>query len=573
MIRKTMTITFIAILIAAVSVATTITMVEADPESASLTATFGYNPGNLCLSFPAGGVIGATPNPILGTIMTHHYSDLVFTKPLTVVNTNPASLPCGYFDAVEPSLQSGMPAANVPIPPPLTLWASIPGPACIPATPALDVYLGFEEGDFTFDTLNAGQNYWVKVTQSEMDDFEAPGPFPLFTEGTCTTAALETTFVSANTVSLGTVVAVDGNGQNQLITTTVGVGKADPLGDMTIGFIELFSFDPIGGSGFCDTTTAPCLGFQPGIRVEQIELILASQSTGFWKNHESVVDTLTDGMEIDLLGNTDILINDGMGIESDDIFQETKKTKGDARPQLAAQLLAAQLNIKNGAVSCIDATEAIADAQAALIALGYTGDLDDGVKPKKNSVVTKSEVNAIKDILDDYNNNLLCPSSGDTDGDGLTDDLEAKIGSDPRVADIIILQATMNPSTGNSVPVRNHVSTGNAFFGSGNVLVLENGIIHVEVAGLVRQSDGIVPTPTHDTGHAALTCFNGDADKTTSSESLSDPLIPTSHTPAALDGTAEIIDDLIPVGTFACATPIVQWVSDGNGRWLASSTP
>jgi hypothetical protein len=149
--------------------------------------------------------------------------------------------------------------------------------------------------------------------------------------------------------------------------------------------------------------------------VEQIELILASQSTGFWKNHESVVDTLTDGMEINLTGNVDpqfaiILINDDDGIESDDIFQGTKKTKGDARPQLAAQLLAAQLNIKNGAVSCTDATDAIADAQAALIALGYTGDLDDGVKPKGNTTPTKSEVNVIKDVLDDYNNNLLCPA-------------------------------------------------------------------------------------------------------------------------------------------------------------------
>ena len=397
MIMKTMTITSIAILIAAVSVATTITMVQADPDS-DLIALFG----------PLAGTIGVTPNPFLGGMMDHFYSDVTGSTAAAAFSSA-ASLGGGYLDASEPSIQSGgAPANPVFIPGFVAYTTAFGGCLAVVATP-VDVYKGFEESVFTFDSLNAGQNYWVNVSISDMDDFG------VFTENTCTTNVLETVFVSANTVELGSVVASVGAVAPKLEVSTVGVGKADPLGDMTVGFNQLFSWDPTGTAPLlvpvCGNigVPLPCIGDQSGIRVEQIELTLASQSTGFWKNHESVVDALTDGMAIDLLDDGIILINDDSGIESDDIFQGTKKTKGDTRPQLAAQLLAAQLNIKNGAVTCSDATDAIADAQAALIALNYNG-LGDGEKPKKNTALTKSEVNAIKDVLDDYNNNLLCPA-------------------------------------------------------------------------------------------------------------------------------------------------------------------
>ncbi len=399
MIMKTMTITSIAILIAAVSVATTITMVQAD------------NDGDTKATFEFLADIG-TPHSMVGVapdIVDHEYSDVATSVALTVAFTNPASLPGGYFDAVEPSIQGGFAPANAIFIPGLVAYSTAFGP-CSALTTPVDVYKGFEEGVFTFDSLNAGQNYWVNVSISDMDDFG------VFTDAACSIPALETVFVSANSVELGSVVASVGATTPKLEVSTVGIGKADPLGDMTVGFNELFSWDPTGAAPVfvpvCGNVGVdlPCLATQSGIRVEQIEMILASQSTGFWKNHESVVDTLTNGMEIDLLGDGIILINDDLLIESDDIFQGTKKTKGDARPQLAAQLLAAQLNIKNGAVSCSDATDAIADAQAALIALDYTGTLGDGDKPKGNTTPTKSEVNAIKDVLDDYNNNLLCPA-------------------------------------------------------------------------------------------------------------------------------------------------------------------
>jgi len=264
MIKKTMTITSLAILVAVISVATTITMVQADNESTSLDALFGPNTGT----------IGVTANPKIGGAMEHFYSDIAASTAASAF-TPPASLAGGYFDASDPTFQGGGAAPVPDFATGLILYVSA-GP-CIPVTPPLDVSKGFVEGVFTFDALNSGQNYWVKVTNSEMDDFQS------FTDAACSIPAVETTFVSANGVDLGTVTALVTGAQDQTITTTVGVGTADPTGSMTIGFNELFSWDPAGaGAGpFCDAILVPCIGLEPGIRVEKIELILSSQSTGF----------------------------------------------------------------------------------------------------------------------------------------------------------------------------------------------------------------------------------------------------------------------------------------------------
>ena len=391
MIKKTMTITSLAILVAAISVATTMTIVQATPEPTPK-ATFGLTP----LGFA---------NPLAGGDITNHeYSHVAASKALTVTFTNPASLPGGFFDAVEPGFQGAPFTAPVPDAS-ITLYL-----AGVPVTTPFNIVEGYEEATFTMAALNPGQNYFLGTIIFDMDDFG------LTTDMAGTMPAPETVFVSVNGVDLpAPVTAVPGGGPTQVITTAHGVVKATPAANIVVGFNELFIWDPVGvvplalpvcgNAGF----PLPCIGLQSGIRVEQIELILASQSTGFWKNHEDVVDTLTTGMLIDLLGDGTILINDDAGVDSDDIFQATKKTKGDARPQLAAQLLAAQLNVKNGAVSCMDATDAIAAAQAALIALSYDG-LGGGIKPTGDTTPSKSDVNAIKNDLDDYNNNLLCPA-------------------------------------------------------------------------------------------------------------------------------------------------------------------
>ena len=389
MIKKTMTITSLAILVAAISVATTMTMVQADPELTSK-ATFGLVP--LGIANPLAG----------GDITNHEYSHVAASKALTVTFTNPVSLPGGFFDAVEPGFQGAPFTAPVPDAS-ITLYL-----AGVPVTTPFNIVEGYEEATFTMAALNPGQNYFLGTIIFDMDDFG------LTTDAAMLIPAPETVFVSVNGVDLSApVTAVPGNGQTQAITTAHGVVKATPAGNIVVGFNELFIWDPSGAAPLalpvCGNAGVPlpCIAAQTGIRVEQIELILASQSTGFWKNHEDVVDTLTTGMLIDLLGDGTILINDDVGVDSDDIFQATKKTKGDARPQLAAQLLAAQLNVKNGSVSCTDATDAIAAAQAALIALGYDG-TGAGTKPTGATTPSKADVNAIKDDLDDYNNNLLC---------------------------------------------------------------------------------------------------------------------------------------------------------------------
>ena len=67
---------------------------------------------------------------------------------------------------------------------------------------------------------------------------------------------------------------------------------------------------------------------------------------------------------------------------------------------LAAQLLASKLNVANGvAASCTGG--AIADADSILDAAGYSGP-NSTTAPKKED---KAAVNAVKDVLDAFNNN------------------------------------------------------------------------------------------------------------------------------------------------------------------------
>ena len=92
-----MTITSLAILVAAISVATTITTVQADNESTDLVALFG----------PDTGQLGVTPNPFLGGMMDHFYADVTGSTAAAGFSSA-ASLMGGFLDASEPSIQSGL---------------------------------------------------------------------------------------------------------------------------------------------------------------------------------------------------------------------------------------------------------------------------------------------------------------------------------------------------------------------------------------------------------------------------------------------------------------------------------
>ncbi len=78
---------------------------------------------------------------------------------------------------------------------------------------------------------------------------------------------------------------------------------------------------------------------------------------------------------------------------------------------LARALLAYKLNIAAGASTCPDAQQAEIDADAFLNAYEWDGtETYLGGKGKKAGTPEEREaVNEVAGILDDYNNNLLCP--------------------------------------------------------------------------------------------------------------------------------------------------------------------
>jgi len=216
MIKKTIMITSLVILIATISVVTTVTMVQADPE-AGTTATFGI--------FPPGG-----PNPFAGgDAINHDYSHVAASKPLTVLFTNPASLPGGYFDAVEPTFQ-GTPFT--PPAPDTSVTLYLGGFA---VTTPFNIVKGHEEAKFSFTGLVPGNQYRVTAIISDMDDFA------LTTDMASTMPAPETVFVtdSTNAVDLGIMTAVPLGGPSQTITAILPTAAiADAAGTLTIGFNE-----------------------------------------------------------------------------------------------------------------------------------------------------------------------------------------------------------------------------------------------------------------------------------------------------------------------------------------------
>jgi len=210
-------------------------------QAAPIVATFGPSIGG---TNPAAG----------GATVTHLYSTVATSVPGTVAHTNPASLPAGFFDAVEPTFQGGG-LPPVPDASGVVLFAG-----AVSVTPPLDVVRGFEEAIFTFSGLVPFLPYRVAVVLFDLDD-------PGLTVGLGGPPALEDVLITGNGASLGSVTAVAGGGLTQTVSTTLSVfGVADGSGDLTIGFNEIFQWDP------ALLPAAPPPGSQTGIRVEQISL-------------------------------------------------------------------------------------------------------------------------------------------------------------------------------------------------------------------------------------------------------------------------------------------------------------
>jgi hypothetical protein len=84
-----------------------------------------------------------------------------------------------------------------------------------------------------------------------------------------------------------------------------------------------------------------------------------------------------------------------------------KKMASDAAYNMAAQLLAAELNLSAGAETCGAVVDAVNAGQTLLAYIGFDG-TGSYLRPKKNST-TYQDANALAYTLDQYNNGFLCP--------------------------------------------------------------------------------------------------------------------------------------------------------------------
>jgi hypothetical protein len=119
-------------------------------------------------------------------------------------------------------------------------------------------------------------------------------------------------------------------------------------------------------------------------------------SAGYWKNHPMQMQPLLPVT----LGDFPIAsTNDASKVFNAMNCSSTKDQ--DAVGCLAGQLLAAKLNVKNGASNCINTV--IAQADALLVAIGYHG-------PGKYTLTTaqRTQLISLKNALDKYNNGLGC---------------------------------------------------------------------------------------------------------------------------------------------------------------------
>ena len=140
------------------------------------------------------------------------------------------------------------------------------------------------------------------------------------------------------------------------------------------------------------------------------------RTIGYWQNWSSC----SNGNQDPVLDQT-LASFSGGGVFIGDLFVDTcelaqsllkksdvvsgDKRASDAAYGLAAQLLAAELNVQNGAGTCSAATDAIADAQELLGDISFTGT---GEFLKANSS-NRTAANALASTLDSYNNGNLCP--------------------------------------------------------------------------------------------------------------------------------------------------------------------
>ena len=148
-----------------------------------------------------------------------------------------------------------------------------------------------------------------------------------------------------------------------------------------------------------------------------------ARTIGYWKNWSSCAQS--NGKQFEkavAAGNFDKTLDGNLPQTIGDVTLEDcaeavailnksdivtgQKRANDPAYNLAAQLLAAKLNVTAGAGTCAAALTAIADAQALLDLIGFTGT---GSYTTTMTAAQKTQANTLAGILDSYNNNTLCP--------------------------------------------------------------------------------------------------------------------------------------------------------------------
>ena len=269
------------------------------------------------------------------------------------------------------------------------------------ATPHLDTdaggaYPGPSEAD-TITALNAeGIHVIVLATASASASYNNVATQTGGTVQLITSSSDEIVDAITNALEQLTISVVPNASDCTDFDVTFDPPISDPVvGDVTVDFQEWItvSTDTLPGEYHCVVTFESDDGAVIGEQEIWIEVPFVEPRTiGFWKNHPDDTDS-----------HLSIFIGDFEVLDSDSAKDVMKANAKNAHDMLAAQLLAAKLNVWAGVTTCDDVSDAISAADAELAGSGYDGK-GSTTAPNPQSG-DKQTVNAIKDTLDSFNNN------------------------------------------------------------------------------------------------------------------------------------------------------------------------
>jgi hypothetical protein len=185
-----------------------------------------------------------------------------------------------------------------------------------------------------------------------------------------------------------------GQQANVILSPNTAFSITEYAGSMTTNPLNYSStYSGCSGAGLASGSTTSCT-----VSNTRVTPRSRPQTSGYWKNHVAELNAL-----LPLAVGNVVVASANAGA----VFEEMNcgNTKDlSVAACLAGQMMAAKLNVKNGASNCIDATIGVADAL--LIAFGYAG-------PGQPLSLTPTRAQrqsavALKDALDRYNTGRGC---------------------------------------------------------------------------------------------------------------------------------------------------------------------